>query len=124
MANKKNGTMLNQNEADQSAKLAPRSLNMSSTAAERDEVNQAHHQEMAGHLLDNSIRAGHGGHLTGTAGPGKTGHTMPPNDAHLQRGAYIPRAVAGPNLFSDLGSADADSQSVEDSYGQADDKAR
>jgi hypothetical protein len=108
---------------DTDAKLAPKSLDMNSTAAERKAANDQHHFEMADSLVENSVRAGHGGHLTGTAGPGKTGHTMPPSHAHLQSGSYIVRGVAGPNLFSDAGSADADDQSVEDSYGQVDKKS-
>jgi hypothetical protein len=52
-----------------------------------------HFQEIAGHLLENSARAGHGGHALGKAGPGNTGHTMPPSDSHLQKGAYLPQGV-------------------------------
>jgi hypothetical protein len=47
----------------------PASLNAKSSPAERDAANRDHHQQMASHLIDNTLRAGHGGHMLGKAGP-------------------------------------------------------
>ena len=94
-----------------------------STAAERDDANRTHHQEMAAHLIDNTLRAGHGGHTLGKQGPGNTGHDLPENDAHLQSGAYIPRAAFAKvpqNTSSDgAGSAEANEPGSDD-YGSVD----
>ena len=85
-------------------------LSSRSTPAERDAANRTHHEEMAGHLLDNSIRAGHGGHYLGKAGPGSTGHDLPPSDAHLQVGQYIPKGAFAkvPQSTSSDGSGSSD----------------
>jgi hypothetical protein len=100
----------------------PATLNAKSTPAEREAVNRSHHQEMAGHLIDNAVRAKHGGHMLGRQGGG-AGHPMPPSDAHLQSGAYIPRAAFAKvpqNMDSDgAGSAMANDPSTKD-YGTAD----
>ena len=86
-------------------------------------MNRQHHKEMADHLITNTLRAGHGGHLLGKAGPGNTGHDMPPSDAGRQRGQYIQQGVGAKmpqNTFSDgSGSADANDPSTSD-YGKVD----
>ena len=82
-------------------------------ATERKEMSPEQHQhfrELVNHTIDNTMRAGHGGHMLGKAGPGNTGHVMPKSDAHLQQGSYLPQNVA--NQFSDSGSADADDVST------------
>ncbi|MGA7770460.1 MAG: hypothetical protein WCA27_30030 [Candidatus Sulfotelmatobacter sp.] len=66
-------------------------LHSRSTAAERETANRTHMQEVAGHLIDNAVSAGHGGHMLGRQG-GAKGHEMPPSDAHLQSGQYLPQA--------------------------------
>jgi len=75
-------------------------------------------------LHENAVRAGHGGHLLGQAGPGQTGHTMPASDVHLQSGQYLPQGYYGTqnkqNLESDgSGSADFNDPSTSD-YGKVD----
>jgi len=49
-----------------------------------------HFQELVRHTIDNAERVGHG-HIMGSQGP--KGHTLPKNDSHLQRGAYLPQNV-------------------------------
>jgi len=120
-------TMANlQNDQDDESlpqPATPVALDSNSTPRQRKAVNDAHHQELAGHLIDNSIRAGHGGHMLGKQGP--KGHDMPPNDLHLQAGSYIPRGVMSKlptnteNTSSENGSADANPQGSDD-YGSVD----
>ena len=92
-------------------------LNAKSTPAERESANRQHHQEMADHLLTNTLRAGHGGHMLGKSGPGSTGHDLPPSDAHLQSGQYIPQAVF--NTATKDGGSGFDDPSAKD-YGTTD----
>jgi hypothetical protein len=98
------------------------SLDAHSTPAERDAVNRAHHTQMAGHLIENAVRAGHGGHMLGRQG-GAKGHEMPPSDAHLQSGQYLPQgafAKVPQNTSSDgAGSANANEPDADD-YGRVD----
>ena len=124
MANLQND--YNPNDADpiDSAPPRPAILHSGSTAKERADARQTHHEEMASHLIENTVRAGHGGHLLGQAGPGQTGHTMPASDAHLQSGQYLPQGYYGTqnkqNLESDgSGSADFTDPSTSD-YGKVD----
>jgi hypothetical protein len=83
-------------------------------------MNRKHHQQMADSLIENSLRAGHGGHMAGKQG-GPAGHPMPPSDAHKQRGQYIPQgsgAKMPQSTFSDgAGSANADPAGSDD-YGK------
>ena len=67
-------------------------LDAKSTPAERESANRTHHEELIGHVLDNAVALGHG-HAVGSGSTGK----MVPSDAHLQNGAYIPRAVLQPD---------------------------
>ena len=73
------------------ANLAPPDDAPDNAPPKQSSTNRQHHKEMADHLITNTLRAGHGGHLLGKAGPGKTGHTMPPSDASKQKGQYIPQ---------------------------------
>ena len=75
----------------------------------------AHFQWLVDHTIDNTVRAGHGGHMLGKAGPGNTGHDMPKSDAHMQGGAYMPQGNRQ-NTFSDNGSDDASTSD----YGKVD----
>ena len=73
-----------------------------------------HVKELTAHTLDVSDYNAHG-HAAGRQGA--AGHTMPPNDAHRQDGAYIPQ-----NMYSDgAGSAEANDASTSD-YGTVDNK--
>jgi hypothetical protein len=79
-----------------------------------------HFRELVNHTIDNTVRAGHGGHMLGKQGPGNTGHVMPPSDAHKQVGAYLPQNVQ--STFSDgAGSAEANEPDADD-YGKVDTK--
>ena len=92
----------------------PKTLDANSTPKTRAAVNNQHFKEIAGHLIDNSVQVGHG-HGVGSQGP--KGHVMVSNDAHFQKGAYIPQSV-----FSDgAGSAEANDASTRD-YGVVDNK--
>jgi hypothetical protein len=88
---------------------------------QQSDTNRKHHQQIADSLIENSLRAGHGGHMLGKAGPGNTGHAMPPSDAHKQRGQYIPQDVGAKmpqSTFSDgAGSANANPPGSDD-YGK------
>jgi hypothetical protein len=118
----------NPNDADpiDSAPPRPAILHSGSTAKERADARQQHHETLATHLVENTIRAGHGGHLLGQQGPGNTGHTMPKSDADKQSGQYIPQGYYGTqnkqNLSSDgSGSANFNDQSANTrNYGTVD----
>jgi hypothetical protein len=105
--------------------MAKKTITVDSGATAPREMSKEQHQhfsELVDHTMTNTVRAGHGGHALGKAGPGNTGHTMPPSDAHKQGGAYI-RQGALQNTFSDSGSADADDVSTGASdYGKVDTK--
>jgi hypothetical protein len=92
----------------------PATLDFNSTARSRAATNRQHFKEIAGHLLDHADYNGHG-HAAGRQG--RAGHVMPASDAHKQGGSYVPQ-----NMYSENGSADADSQSVADDYGSVDNK--
>jgi hypothetical protein len=117
---------LTRKQVDSDAKAAkaaqPAQLDANSTAKERADANRAHHQEMAGHLIEDSVRAKHGGHMLGRQG-GEKGHEFPPSDADRQSGAYIPRgafAKVPQNTYSDgAASASANDASTAD-YGTVD----
>jgi hypothetical protein len=48
----------------------PKTLDNTSTAKERSDANRQHHQQMASHLINNAVEAGHGGHMLGRQGGG------------------------------------------------------
>jgi hypothetical protein len=79
------------------------------------DAQHAHFASLADNLIDNTLRAGHGGHMLGKQGPGNTGHDLPPSDAHLQGGAYLPQAMGRD------GGVGFDDPSTKD-YGTVDDK--
>lgn len=100
------------------------SLDAHSSPKERDAVKRAHHQQLAGALIENAIRGGHGGHMLGRQG-GAKGHPFPPSSADKQSGQYIPQgafAKVPQNTSSDgAGSANANDPSTSD-YASVDTK--
>jgi hypothetical protein len=103
----------------------PQRLATNSGATHPRPMSAAQHknfQEIVGHVLDNSIRAGHGGHALRKAGPGNTGHAMPPSDNHLEKGSYLPQGAFAkvPQSTEPPGNRADDNQQQMDDYGKAD----
>jgi len=90
----------------------PATLDSNSTARDRAAANRNHFQEIAGHLIGNSLAVGHG-HAVGHSG---AGHALPRSDAHNQDGAYIPQSA-----FARDGGVGFD-HPAQDDYATVDDK--
>jgi hypothetical protein len=121
---KENNTMaVTRKQIDSNAPSTSRTLDNSSTVAERSSANRKHHEELVSHTLTAAEYGGHG-HAIGRQG--KAGHTMVPSDHAAQgKDAFIPQGILSvpqnrQNTSSDgSGSANANDPSTSD-YATAD----